>query len=171
MLRLWCTDLHEDHGRNLLGREGLGLAEVLNLDDGIAALVNDLEGPGLSILLHDLLVESATNQTPKCCQNSGPTFAFAGFFSLDIEDGVLRVHSSLVLGGLTDQTLLSAEGDERGCREVTLLVGNDLDVGALIIGNAGVSSACIGDQSVARSNSPIFRLNAHSPRSMPMAPS
>lgn len=39
--------LSEDHGGNLLGGEGLGLAEVLNLDDGVSrgALLNDLEGP------------------------------------------------------------------------------------------------------------------------------
>ena len=95
----------------------------------------------------------------------------AGCISLDIEDGVLRVHRSLILGGLTDQTLLSAEGDERGRREVTLLVGDDLDVGALIIGNTGVGSACHGNQSVARSIPVACLPRGHSPRSMPMAPS
>ena len=45
-------------------------------------------------------------------------------YSLDVEDGVLRVHSSLVLGGLTDETLLAGERDERGSGEATLLVGN-----------------------------------------------
>jgi hypothetical protein len=44
--------------------------------------------------------------------------------SLDIEDGVLWVHGSLVLGRLTNQTLLAGEGDERGSGEATLLVGN-----------------------------------------------
>jgi hypothetical protein len=50
-----------------------------------------------------------------------------GFFfeySLDIEDGVGRVHSSLVLGGITDQTLLVGEGNERGSGVRTLVVGN-----------------------------------------------
>lgn len=65
-----CTDLHEDHRRDLLGRESLGLAEVLDLDDGVSTLVNDLEGPGLGILLDDILVESPTDQTPYNCQNS-----------------------------------------------------------------------------------------------------
>jgi hypothetical protein len=37
--------LDENHGRDLLGRELLGLAEVLNLDERAAALVNDLEWP------------------------------------------------------------------------------------------------------------------------------
>lgn len=81
---------------------------------------------------------------------------------LDIEDGVLWVHSSLVLGRLTDQTLLAREGDEGGGGEGTLLVGNytiavrrrslrgqtggrahtDLDIGALVVGDARVGRAC-----------------------------
>jgi hypothetical protein len=45
-------------------------------------------------------------------------------YSLDIEDSVLRVHGSLVLGRLADETLLTGERDERGSGEATLLVGN-----------------------------------------------
>lgn len=37
--------LDEDHGRDLLGRELLALTEVLDLDEGAAVLVNDLEWP------------------------------------------------------------------------------------------------------------------------------
>lgn len=85
---------------------------------------------------------------------------------LDIEDGVGGVHGSLVLGRLTDETLLGGEGDERGSGEATLLVGDckklrvsmscggserwrrhtDLNVGALIVGNARVGGACRGCQ-------------------------
>ena len=54
---------------------------------------------------------------------------------LDIEDGVSRVHSSLILGRFTDQTLLVGERDEGWCGEATLLVGNDLNIGSLIVGN------------------------------------
>jgi hypothetical protein len=61
---------------------------------------------------------------------------------LDIEYGVGRVHGSLVLGRLTDQTLLLGEGNERGGGEATLLVGNDLDIAALVGGNARVGGAC-----------------------------
>ena len=61
---------------------------------------------------------------------------------LYIEDRVSWVHGSLVLGGLTDQTLLIVEGDERGGGEATLLVGNDLDIAALVGGNARLSGAC-----------------------------
>ena len=98
--------LQEDHGRDLLGGESLGLAEVLNLDHGGTSVVDDLEGPRLDILLDGGVIESTTDQT------------------LDIEDSVLGVHGGLVLGGLTDQTLLSGEGDERRGGERTLLVGD-----------------------------------------------
>ena len=37
--------LAEDHGRDLLRRESLGLAEVLDLDHGGVASGDDLEGP------------------------------------------------------------------------------------------------------------------------------
>lgn len=43
---------------------------------------------------------------------------------LDIEDGVLGVHGGLVLGGLTDKTLLVGERDEGRSGEASLLVGN-----------------------------------------------
>lgn len=46
------------------------------------------------------------------------------FDILDIEDGVLGVHSGLVLGGLTDETLLVGERDEGRGGEASLLVGN-----------------------------------------------
>lgn len=60
---------------------------------------------------------------------------------LDIEDGVLRVHGSLVLGGFTDQTLLLGEGNEGRGGKATLLVGNDLNIGTLVDGNARVGRA------------------------------
>jgi hypothetical protein len=56
--------LDEDHGRDLLGGELLGLTEVGDLDHGAAVLVHDLEGPRLDILLDGLVLESATNQSP-----------------------------------------------------------------------------------------------------------
>ena len=62
---------------------------------------------------------------------------------LDIEDSVGRVHGSLVLGRLTDQTLLVGEGNERWGGEATLLVGNDLDGGALVDSHTRVGGAQI----------------------------
>lgn len=56
--------LGEDHGGNLLGRERLGLAEVVDLDLGVAAIVDDLEGPALGVLLDDGVIEGATDKTP-----------------------------------------------------------------------------------------------------------
>ena len=62
--------------------------------------------------------------------------------SLSIEDGVAGVHGGIVLGRLTDQTLLLGEGDEGRGGERTLLVGNDLDIVALVRSNAGVGGTC-----------------------------
>lgn len=63
-------------------------------------------------------------------------------YSLGIEDGVSGVHGSVVLGGLTNETLLVREGNEGGGGEGTLLVGNDLDIVALVGGNARVGGTC-----------------------------
>ncbi|TIA20341.1 hypothetical protein D6C80_02412 [Aureobasidium pullulans] len=96
----------------------LGLAGTETVGNGgSGGLVDDTEnveardgtgvlGPRLDILLDGGVIESTTDQT------------------LDIEDGVGGVHGGLVLGGLTDQTLLSSEGDERRGGERTLLVGD-----------------------------------------------
>lgn len=65
--------------------------------------------------------------------------------SLGIEDGVSGVHGSIVLGSLTNETLLVGERDEGGGGERTLLVGNDLDIGALVDGNARVGGTCEAD--------------------------
>jgi hypothetical protein len=43
--------------------------------------------------------------------------------SLSIEDGVSWVHSSLVFGGIADQTFLSGEGNVGWCRAVSLCKG------------------------------------------------
>lgn len=48
----------------------------------------------------------------------------------------------LVLGRVSDQTLLLVEGDVRGSGEATLLVGNDLDIVTLVGSNARVGSTC-----------------------------
>lgn len=64
---------------------------------------------------------------------------------LDIEDGVDGVHGGLVLGSLTDQSLGVSEGDERRGGEGTLLVGDDLDIAALVGGHTGVGGTCCDD--------------------------
>lgn len=88
------THLGEDHGGDLLGGEGLLLTLELNLDGGLASLVDDCEGEVLHIGLDLSIGELAADQ------------------SLGVEDGVLGVHGDLVLGGITNQTLGVGETDE-----------------------------------------------------------
>lgn len=111
--RLHCiarhTYLNQNHGRDLLGGELLGLAEVLNLDLGVAVVINDLEGPGLLILLDGGVIVATTDQSPECdgksvhemssCEGRGEKKERS---VLDVEDGVDGVHGGLVLGSLTD---------------------------------------------------------------------
>jgi hypothetical protein len=117
--------LDKDHGGDLLGREGLLLAEVLDLDLGGSVVVDDLERPGLDVLLDGGVVESAADKTPEMAvRDCSSTRSFSNIHSLDIEDGVDGVHGGLVLGSLTNQTLLGGEGDERRGGEGTLVVGD-----------------------------------------------
>jgi NAD-specific glutamate dehydrogenase len=115
--------LGEDHGRDFLRGEGLGLALELDLDDGLAALVDDLEGEVLDVGLHLGVGELAANE------------------ALGVEDGVGRVHGHLVFGGITDETLGVGEGDERGRGAVALVVGNDFDAVISEDAHAGVGGS------------------------------
>ena len=57
--------LGEDHGGDLLGGEGVDTAEVVNLNLGVAvAIVDNLEGPRLHILLDGGVIDAATDETP-----------------------------------------------------------------------------------------------------------
>lgn len=103
------THLGEDHGGDLLRGEGLLLTLELDLNNGLAGLLDDLEGEVLHIGLNLSIGELATNET------------------LGVEDGVVRVHGDLVLGRITDQTLGVGEGNERGSGAVTLVVGDNLN--------------------------------------------
>lgn len=153
---MWnCSYLEEDHGRDLLSGELLLLAKVLNLNLGRTIVVNNGEGPRLDVLLDSRVIEAATNQTPVTrlldtfsieisAARLSPWNVIEGGpvsgarHSLGIEDGVLRVHSSIVFGSITDQTLLVGEGNERRGGERTLLVGNDLNIGTLVGGHTRV---------------------------------
>jgi len=57
--------LDEDHGGHFLGRESLGLVEVLDLDLGGSIVVDDLERPGLDVLLDGGVIKSAADKTPE----------------------------------------------------------------------------------------------------------
>mmetsp|Transcript_8958 Transcript_8958/g.21584 ORF Transcript_8958/g.21584 Transcript_8958/m.21584 type:complete len:253 (-) Transcript_8958:12-770(-) len=116
--------LDEDHGRDLLGREDLGLALVLDLDVRLVALLlDDLEGPVLDIGLHNRVAKAAANE------------------ALGVEDSVGRVHRGLVLGRVADHALGVGEGDIRRGRAVALVVGDDLDAVVLPDAHARVGGA------------------------------
>ena len=57
--------LGEDHGGDLLGGEGVDTVEVVNLNLGVAGtIVDNLEGPGLLVLLDGGVIDAATDKTP-----------------------------------------------------------------------------------------------------------
>lgn len=59
----------------------MGSAEVLNLNLGVAVLIDDLEGPRLHVLLDGGVIEAATDQTPvQSCE--GILSAFYAFLKL-----------------------------------------------------------------------------------------
>lgn len=93
--------LGQDHGGDLLGSEGLGLALELDLDVGLATLLNDLEREVLHIGLDLGVLELAANET------------------LGVEDRVVGVHGDLVLGRISDQTLSVGETN---CEKVSKIV-------------------------------------------------
>ena len=87
---------------------------------------------------------------------------FWSILVLNIEDSILRVHSSLILCRLTNETFLARKRDEGGSGEATLFVGNcmmgklektrtceqnwvggrtNFDIGALVICNARIGRA------------------------------
>jgi hypothetical protein len=73
--------------------EGLLLASVLDLDNGLGVLVNDLEWPVLHVCLNLGVGELSSDQ------------------SLGVKDGVVWVHGDLVLCGISDETLRVVECD------------------------------------------------------------
>ena len=89
--------------------EFLVLATVLDADVRLSGLVENGEREVLDIGLDLGVVELATDET------------------LRVKDGVVGVHRDLVLGGISDQTLVVGEGDIRRGGSVTLVVGNDFN--------------------------------------------
>lgn len=121
--------LGEDHGGDLLGGEVLGLALELDLGNGLAGLLDDLEGEVLHVGLDLGVLELAANE------------------ALGVEDGVVRVHGDLVLGGVTDEALGVGEGNERGGGAVTLVVGDNLNAVIAVDTHARVGSTKIDTDS------------------------
>jgi hypothetical protein len=109
-----------------LGRIRLGLTLEFNLDERVFVLVNNGERPVLHIFLDLRIIETTTDKT------------------LSIENGVLGVHGSLVLGGITNKTLVVRESDIRRSGTVTLLVGNDFNTLGFPNTNTGVAVFFVG---------------------------
>lgn len=152
--------LDEDHGGDLLGGEGLLLAEVLDGDLRAAIVVDDLERPGLDVLLDGGVVVAATDQTPVCGQKLSifapvliPThltsktvlvgFMAAWFLAAspirrssavkETKDGVVKEPWSLATEVMECQRMLVCTGRWAS--------HTDLNAGALIVGNARVGGA------------------------------
>jgi len=118
--------LDKDHGRDLLGLELLLLALEVDNDHGLLAGASlDLEGPEGDVLLDSAVAELAADKT------------------LGVEDSVRWVSCGLILGGVTDETLLLSEGDVGWGGVDTLVVGDDLDLFVLPDTDAGVGGAQI----------------------------
>ena len=85
------------------------LRTLLTFDDGLAVgSRKNSERPVLHVLLNGCVVELAADQ------------------SLGVEHSVAGVHSDLVLGCISDQTLCVCESNVRRCGTVALIVGNNL---------------------------------------------
>lgn len=93
-----------------------------DLDEGVAVLLGNSEGPVDHVSLNFGVIETTADET------------------LSVKDGVLGVHGSLILGGITNQTLVVREGDVGGGGAVALFVGNDFNALRLPDTNAGVAS-------------------------------
>ena len=81
------------------------LSTVFNLNNRFTSFGDNLERPVFHVWLNFGVVEFPTDQT------------------LSIENGVVRVHGDLVLGGITDQTFRVVESDVRWGRSVSLVIG------------------------------------------------
>jgi len=118
--------LDEDHGGDLLSLEFLLLA--LEVDDDHRLLSGaglDLERPESNVALDGRVREFPADET------------------FGVKDGVGGVTSSLVLGGIANETLLLGEGNVGGGSVDTLVVGNDFDFIVLPDADAGVGCSKI----------------------------
>ena len=100
--------LGKNHGADFLGRKLTGLALVVDSNGGFSVDLLDLERPVLDVALNVTIVHLASNKT------------------FGVEYGVAGVRVEGILGGVTDETLLSVECDPRRGDTVALVVGDDL---------------------------------------------
>jgi len=122
--------LLQDHGRNLLSLELLFLTLVGDDDDGLVIGSRfDLEWPELDVFLDGLVGELSADE------------------SLSVEDGVGGVSGSLVLGSITDESLIFGECNVGGGGVKTLVVGNDLNLVVHPDSDAGVGGSKVDSDS------------------------
>lgn len=113
--------------------ELLGLASVLDLNNGLGCLVNNLERPVLHVGLDLGISELSANQ------------------SLGVENSVVGVHGDLILGGISNESLRVVESNIGRGGSVTLVVGNDFDSVVLPDSDTGVGGTEINsDMSAVR---------------------
>jgi hypothetical protein len=122
--------LAKNHSRDLLRSELLLSAINLDLDDGTVITVDDLEREMLDIALEGLLRVLATNEAPEQLALCG-VIRGIHVCILDIVNSVRGVSGGLVLGGVSNQTLILGEGDVRGGDSVTLIVDENFDLALL----------------------------------------
>jgi len=106
--------LNKDHGRDFFGGKSLNTnSGHLNTDVRLSTLGNDVVREPLEISLDFFIIKLATDKT------------------LDDIDGSLHVVGSLILGRLSNKSLLVGESDVRGGDSVTELILDDLNTSVL----------------------------------------
>jgi hypothetical protein len=90
----------------------------LDGDAGLASLVDDLEGKVLDVILDGLVGELLSDET-FLPQLASACAGCRGGAAYDVEDGAVGVAGVLVLGGVSDETLVVGEGDPGWCDTVT----------------------------------------------------
>ena len=122
--------LGQNHGRNLFGLEFLLFSLMLNdYHWSVAFSRLDLEWPELDVCLNGLVFELSSDE------------------SLGIEDSVQWVSGSLILGSISDESVILGEGNVRWGGVVSLIVWNDFDLVVLPDSNAGVGGSEIDTDS------------------------
>ena len=116
--------LEENHGRDFFSFELLGLSLVIYDDHWLVFGTSlNFEGPKLNVSLHVFVLELTADKT------------------LGVVDSISWVFGGLVLGSITDETLLLSEGNVRGGGVETLIVGDDLNFAVLEDTDAGVGGS------------------------------
>ncbi|KAG8126575.1 hypothetical protein E2320_021724, partial [Naja naja] len=111
------------HRGNFFRKEVLGLTLVLDLHLGLPSFAHHTERPVLHIGLHRRVIKFAANET------------------LGIEDGIVRIHSHLILGCISDKPFSVRKGNVARCSAVALVVGDNLHFPMLENSDAGVRGA------------------------------